>query len=171
MRERPGAVQVLSSSASSLAFSILSFPLPVPNSSLFLTVRTLSLAKEHDVFCKSYLEEREAPVVLEQDAAGTPDITGLCPAQLCRESKASPVLPAAPTTPPSSRPLPPRAAHQESLRGGGSAGWPQSWCGARGRRWRFQNQPRGCLCSGWIFPRSSASKGESLGAFSSWFRL
>jgi hypothetical protein len=31
-----------------------------------------------------YLEECEAPVVLEENAADTPDITGLCPAQLCK---------------------------------------------------------------------------------------
>lgn len=75
------------------------------------------MAKEHDAFCKSYLEEREAPVVLEQDAAGTPDITGLCPAQLCRENKASPVLAAAPTTPPSSRPCHPALLTENHFRG------------------------------------------------------
>lgn len=29
-----------------------------------------------------YLEEREAPVVLKENAANAPDVTGLCPAQL-----------------------------------------------------------------------------------------
>lgn len=31
-----------------------------------------------------YLEECEAPVVLEENAADAPNITGLCPAQLCK---------------------------------------------------------------------------------------
>ena len=39
--------------------------------------RPLQLMRE-----RPYLEECEAPVVLKENAADAPDITGLCPAQL-----------------------------------------------------------------------------------------
>lgn len=63
-----------------------------------------------------------------------------------------------------------RSTHPGSLPVAGSAGWPRSWCGARGRRWRCQSQPRGCSCSEWISPRSSASK-ETLSTSASWPRV
>lgn len=47
---------------------------------------------------ESYLEEREATVILEQNAASAPDITRLCPAQLCKENQTNSVLPTNPTT-------------------------------------------------------------------------
>lgn len=65
------------------------FPSPQPNPEPFWIQKLL---REQE----SYLEEREATVILEQNAPRAPHITGLCPAQLCKENQIN--SPANPTS-------------------------------------------------------------------------